>query len=279
VFAVVTGASNGFGRAAAEALARRGYDLCLVCRDRARAERAAGEIAAAAPRARTGLVIADLSKIGDVARAADEILAAAPRIDLLLNNAGAVFGARRESADGIEYTFALNHLAYFHLTLRLLDRLRASAPSRVVNVASDAYTFANGRFDFADYGARARYRPLRQYGLTKLANILFTHELARRLSGSDVATASWSPRGLTATRFAYEAHWLAPLAMKLMQPFAQKTAVAVVPLVDLCTRALPREQSGRFFCGAAVVDVAPCNDEDARRLWALSAELVGIGGA
>ena len=277
--AVVTGASSGFGRAAAEALALRGFDLALVCRDRARAERAAAEIAARAPRARIQLAIADLSRIADVARAADEILAAGEPIDLLLNNAGAVFASRRESADGIEYTFALNHLAYFQLTLRLLDRLRASAPSRIVNVASDAYTYAKGRFDFADYGARTRYRPLRQYGESKLANILFTHELARRLAGSGVAAVAWSPRGLTATRFAYEAHWLAPFAMKLIQPFAHKTADAAAPLVDLCTLALPPDQNGRFFCGSRIADVAPCNDEDAGRLWALSAELVGIGGA
>jgi NAD(P)-dependent dehydrogenase (short-subunit alcohol dehydrogenase family) len=278
VLAVVTGASSGFGRAAAEALAQRGFDLFLVCRDRTRAERAAVEIAAVAPRARVEFAIADLSQIGEVARAADEILSARRPIDLLLNNAGAVFGSRRESADRIEYTFALNHLAYFQLTLRLLEQLRASAPSRVVNVASDAYTYAKGRFDFADYGARTQYRPLRQYGASKLANILFTHELARRLAGSGVAAVAWSPRGLTATRFAYEAHWLAPFAMKLIQPFAQKTADAAVSLVDLCTRALPPEQHGRFFCGTRVVDVAPCNDEDAGRLWALSAELVGIGG-
>jgi NAD(P)-dependent dehydrogenase (short-subunit alcohol dehydrogenase family) len=267
------------GRAAAEALARRGYDLFLVCRDRARAQRASDEIAAVAPRARIEVAIADLSQIGEVARAADEILAAAGPIALLLNNAGAVFAARRESADGIEYTFALNHLAYFQLTVRLLERLRASAPSRVVNVASDAYTYVKGRFDFADYDARTRYRPLRQYGASKLANILFTHELARRLAGSGVGAAAWSPRGLTATRFAYEAHWLAPLAMKLMRPFAQETADAAVALVDLCTGALPPDQNGRFWCGSRLVDVAPCNDEDAGRLWALSAELVTIGVA
>jgi NAD(P)-dependent dehydrogenase (short-subunit alcohol dehydrogenase family) len=279
VLAVVTGASSGFGRAAAEALALRGFDLALVCRDRTRAERAAAEIGARATRARIQIAIADLSRIADVARAADEILAAQARIDLLLNNAGAMFASRRESADGIEYTFALNHLAYFQLTLRLLERLRTSAPSRIVSVASDAYTFAKGRFDFADYGARTRYRPLRQYGASKLANILFTHELARRLAGSGVAAVAWSPRGLTATRFAYEAHWLAPLAMKLVAPFAQKTGDSAQALVDLCTRVLPPDQNGRFFCGNRIADVAPCNDEDAGRLWTLSSELVGIAAA
>jgi len=277
--AIVTGASSGFGRAAAEALARQGFDLFLVCRDRARAERAAGEIAAVAPRVRVELSIADLSSIGEVQRAAEEILRAGRPIHLLLNNAGAVFASRRESSDGIEYTFALNHLAYFQLTLRLLGRLRESAPSRVVNVASDAYSYAGGRFDFDDYAARERYRPLRQYGRSKLANILFTHELARRLDGSGVGSAAWSPKGLTATRFAYEAHWLAPAVMKLLHPFSVKTQDAVEGLLELCQRELSPAQNGRFFCGNRMVDVRPSNDEDARRLWKLSAELTGIGGS
>ena len=276
--AVVTGATNGFGRAAAEALALEGFDLFLVCRDRERAERAAAEIAARAPRVSIALAIADLSRVDEVSRAAREILAAERPIALLLNNAGAVFAFRRETADGIEETFALNHLAYFSLTLRLLDRLRASAPARVVNVASDAYSFAKGRFDFADYGALRRYRPLRQYGLSKLANILFTHELARRLAGSGVEAVAWSPRGLTATRFAYGAHWLAPPVMKLLGLFATKTEDAAQSLVALCQRELVPGQNGRFFCGETMVDVRPCNDEDARRLWDLSLGLVGIGG-
>jgi NAD(P)-dependent dehydrogenase (short-subunit alcohol dehydrogenase family) len=276
--AVVTGATNGFGRAAAEALAVEGFDLFLVCRDRARADRAAAEIAARAPRARIALAIADLSRIAEVSRAASEILAAERPIALLLNNAGAVFAFRRETPDGLEETFALNHLAYFQLTLRLLDRLRASAPARVVNVASDAYSFARGRFDFEDYGAERRYRPLRQYGLSKLANILFTHELARRLAGSGVEAVAWSPRGLTATRFAYGAHWLAPPVMRLLGAFATRTEDAVQGLVALCLRDLANNMNGRFFCGERMVDVRPCNDEDARRLWDLSLGLVGIGG-
>jgi NAD(P)-dependent dehydrogenase (short-subunit alcohol dehydrogenase family) len=276
--AVVTGATNGFGRAAAEALAVQGFDLLLVCRDRARAERAAAEIAARAPRAEIALAIADLARIAEVARAAREILAAQRPVALLLNNAGAMFATRRETADGFEQTFALNHLAYFQLTLRLLDRLRASAPARVVNVASDAYSFAKGRFDFDDYGAERRYQPLRQYGASKLANILFTHELARQVAGSGVETVAWSPRGLTATRFGHGAHWLAPPVMKLMSVFATRTEVAVQDLVALCVRPLAPEENGRFFCAERRVDVRPCNDEDARRLWDLSLGLVGIGG-
>jgi NAD(P)-dependent dehydrogenase (short-subunit alcohol dehydrogenase family) len=276
--AVVTGATSGFGRAAAEALALEGFDLFLVCRDRARADRAVAEIAARAPRAQIALAIADLSRIDEVARAAREILAADRPIELLLNNAGAVFAFRRETADGIEETFALNHLAYFQLTLRLLDRLRASAPSRIVNVASDAYSFARGRFDFEDYQAERRYRPLRQYGLSKLANILFTHELVRRLVGSGVEAVAWSPRGLTATRFAYGAHWLAPPVMKLLSLFATRTEDAVQALVKLCLRDLGSGDSGRFFCGEKRVEVRPCNDDDAHRLWELSLGLIGVGG-
>ena len=276
--AVITGATSGFGRAAAEALAVEGFDLFLVCRDRARAERAASEIAERAPRVRIELAIADLSRIDEVSRAAREILAVDLPIALLLNNAGAVFASRRETEDGLEETFALNHLAYFQLTLRLLDRLRASVPARVVNVASDAYSYAKGRFDFDDYGAKRRYRPLRQYGRSKLANILFTHELARRLAGTGVEAVAWSPHGLTATRFAYGAHWLAPPVMKLLSPFAIRTEEAARGLLAVCLRDLGPGQNGRFFCGERTVDVQPCNDEDARRLWDLSLGLVGTGG-
>jgi len=274
---VVTGASSGFGRLAAHFLAERRHDLHLVCRDAARAATVAEEIEriSGAPPAMT---LADLSVGTDVDRAAEEIGRRARPIRLLLNNAGAVFGLRRQvGSDGIEQTFALNHLAYFRLTLRLLDRIEAAAPATVVNVASDAYRFAGGRFDFDNYNGDRCYRPHRQYGASKLANILFTEALARRLEGSSVRTVAWSPTGLTATRFGYGAHRLAPLAMKLTHPFALKPGVAARPLLALCGREISSLENGRFVLGDTPSEVPPCNRDDADRLWALSAELTGVG--
>jgi NAD(P)-dependent dehydrogenase (short-subunit alcohol dehydrogenase family) len=232
-------------------------------------------VAAERPEAVLQTVLADLSSGAAVERAAGEIRALDRPISLLLNNAGAIFGfRRRESVDGIELTMALNHFAYQHLTVRLLDRVEAAAPSRVVNVASNAYENAKGRFDFDDWQAERRYSPLRQYGRSKLANILFTRELAERTQGTGVDVVAWSPRGLTATRFAYGANPLAPLAMKLTHPFAAKTDKEVVTLFDLCDRPLKPEERGAFFVGDTVDPVTVAPPEDAHRLWELTEKML-----
>ncbi len=276
--AVITGATSGFGRAAAKALAARGSRLLLLGRDEKRGRETLAEIRAQTPGASVEMILADLSSIAEVRRAAEEIAARAPSVNLLLNNAGGVFGIRRsETVDGLEATFALNHLAYFQLTLRLEERLRQSAPARIINVASDAYSAVGGRFDFDDPQATRRYRVHHQYGASKLANLLFTRELARRLEGSDVETVAWSPKGLTATRFGYGAHRLAPLVMKLTHPFSLSTESAVVSLVELCSERIDSANLGRFSLGGEWVDVPVCNDADAARLWELSAELTGVG--
>ncbi len=276
--AVITGATSGFGRHTARALAARGVRLLLLGRDERRGRETLEEIRAHAAGASVEMILADLSSIAEVQRVAEEIAARVPSVNLLLNNAGAVFGiGRSETVDGLEATFALNHLAYFQLTLRLEEQLRRGAPARVVNVASDAYTYAGGRFDFDDPQATRRYRVHRQYGASKLANLLFTRELARRLEGSDVGTVAWSPKGLTATRFAYGAHRLAPLVMRLMHPFSLSTESAVVSLIELCCEPIDSANLGRYSLGGEWVDVPVCNDEDAARLWELSAELTGAG--
>jgi NAD(P)-dependent dehydrogenase (short-subunit alcohol dehydrogenase family) len=274
-YAVVTGATSGFGEAAAHHLARSGRDVCLVARNPERAVAVRAAIGAANPEASVDVALGDLSSFEQVEHVADTILERGRPIALLLNNAGAVFGfRRRESVDGIEMTMALNHFAYQHLTGRLLDRVIAAAPSRIVNVASNAYENAKGRFDFDHWTAEQGYQPLRQYGRSKLANILFTRELAERTAGTGVDVVAWSPRGLTATRFAYDANPLAPLAMKLTHPFARKTEKEVVTLFDLCDRPLRPEERGAFFVGATIdpVEVAP--PEDAHRLWALTEKVL-----
>jgi NAD(P)-dependent dehydrogenase (short-subunit alcohol dehydrogenase family) len=276
-FAVVTGATSGFGAAAVHHLARTGRDVCLVARSRERVDAARAALTTAAPAASLDVAIGDLSSFAGVERVADQILALNRPIALLLNNAGAVFGfRRRESVDGLELTMALNHFAYHHLTVRLLDRIREATPGRIVNVASNAYENAGGRFDFEGWSAARGYRPIKQYGRSKLANILFTKELARRVGGSSISVCAWSPRGLTATRFAYGAHRFAPLAMKLTHPFALKVDAAAQGLLELCDRPLRADEHGAFFVGDRIdpVDVAP--PEDAERLWALTTQILGF---
>ncbi|MGI9600434.1 MAG: SDR family NAD(P)-dependent oxidoreductase [Acidimicrobiales bacterium] len=271
---VITGVTSGFGRAVSQHLARAGHDLVLVTRG----SESAALIDDLPGSGQRHVVTADLSSMSDVAAAAEEIAGLGRPIDLLVNNAGAVYGLRRrESVDGIELTMALNHFGYFHLTTALLEPLLEGGGARVVNVASDAYEYAGGRFDFDRWTATGDYRPHRQYGRSKLANILFTHELDRRYRDRGIDTVAWSPNGLTATRFAYGANRLAPALMKLTHPFAAKTEDAVVPLFDLLVDELGARR-GQFVCGSELHDVTVCTDADAARLWEMSERVVADRG-
>jgi NAD(P)-dependent dehydrogenase (short-subunit alcohol dehydrogenase family) len=277
---MITGASSGLGKAAALALARMRPRLYLVCRDRERAERTVAEIERDGGPADVRVLLADLSSQREVRRVAAEFLATGDPLHVLLNNAGAIFGLRRQvSVDGIELTFALNHLAYFTLTLALLDRLKASAPARIVNVASDGYTMAKGRFDFGDYNAESRYAPHRQYGRSKLANILFTRALARRLAGTSVTANAASPRGSVGTRFAYSTHPLSRFALRFLALVWQSADEGARASVALSSAPELAGVSGKVYFGVqeAVLTAAATNEEDEERLWDLSLRLTGLG--
>jgi NAD(P)-dependent dehydrogenase (short-subunit alcohol dehydrogenase family) len=187
---LVTGATSGHGRAVALGLAQRGADLVLLGRSAERCARVRAEIAAATGRA-PAVLLCDLASRREIDRAADEALSSGRPLHALVNNAGLVSLARRESVDGIELTFAVNYLAMFQLTLRLLPRLLASAPARIVNVSSDTHRIA--RLDLEDLELRRRYGMLRAYGRSKLAIVLFTRELARRLAGTGVTCNAVDP--------------------------------------------------------------------------------------
>ncbi len=193
---MITGASSGIGRETALALAQLGAKLVLICRDRARGADTAAEI-----RGKTGnedirVLLADLSSQQSIRQVAAEFLNTGAPLHVLVNNAGVVNLSRTLTVDGIETVFALNHLAYFLLTNLLLDRLRASAPARVVNVASHAHHW--GALDFDNLQGERSFRAMRIYGQSKCANIMFTYELARRLQGSSV-TANCLHPGAVAT--------------------------------------------------------------------------------
>ena len=276
---LITGATSGIGKQAALALAARGPRLYLVARDQQRADDTVAEIARTTGNRDVHVLLADLSAQSSVRKVAEEFLATGDTLHVLLNNAGAVSKLRRQvSEDGIEMTIALNHLAYYLLTVLVLERLRESSPARVVNVASDAYQDAKGRFDFDDYNAERRYSPLRQYALSKLANILFTRALAGRLAGSGVTVNAGTPPRLTGTRFAHNVHPLAKVALGLWRPFAMSPKTGAQSLVHLCGSPAVAGLTGSYWSGMKQppLKAAATNDEDAARLWELSATLTGV---
>lgn len=272
---VVTGASAGIGRAAAVALGARGATLALVARDRER-----GEAALAAARAAGGgrgstLHLADLSAQRDVRRLADELLAAHASIHVLVNNAAVVPRRRETTADGLERQFAVNHLASFLLTRLLLDRLKSSAPARVVNVSSAAHS--RGRIDFADLQSeRRRYRSRRTYAMTKLANCLFTFELARRLAGTGVVANALHP-GVVATGLLVAYLRLAPALSFLTRLVGLSPEEGARTIVHLAASPEAERVTGKYFVREREREpsAASRDAETARRLWAESERLVG----
>jgi NAD(P)-dependent dehydrogenase (short-subunit alcohol dehydrogenase family) len=272
---VITGATSGIGLAAAEALAAKGASLALVGRDRARGEAALARVRAAAPGVRAPMHYADLLSMAEVRRLGAELQAACPRIDVLVNNAGALFQEREVTGDGLERTFALNHVTYFLLTRLLRDRLAASAPARVVSVASRAHERAAG-LDFDDLNLERGYTGWKAYARSKLANILFTRELVRRLAGTGV-TANCLHPGFVASRFGDNNRglfrWGIALAKRLTAISEERGAETVVYLAS--DPAVGQATGGYFVqSGPATPSAAAQDDEAARRLWEISAKLV-----
>lgn len=271
---VVTGASSGIGLYTALGLAHTGMRVVMVGRDRDRTEAARRFVTERCRTAQLDTALADFASLAEVRRLADEILSAHDRLDLLVNNAGLLSPHYSLSADGIEMTFAVNHLAPFLLTNLLLDRLKASAPARIVTVASRAHR--GNRLDPADLTGARDWGALKAYGRSKLCNILFTRELASRLEGTGVVAACLHP-GVVATALAQRGG-LVELGWRLMKPFMatpQKGAEASLFLAT--TPDISRFQGG-YVIGRnlAPVDPAARDDALARRLWDESARLVGL---
>lgn len=278
--ALVTGATSGIGRVAAKALAGLGAELFLVARSRERGEATLAEIRERAGSERVSLLYGDLASQRAVREVAERFLAAERPLHLLVNNAGVLMRRRRETEDGVETTLAVNHLAPFLLTSLLMERLRESAPARVVTVASGAHRWAEDGLDFDDFEGRAHYRPMQQYGRSKLANILFTRELARRLEGSGVTANALHP-GFVGTRFAMNNGLLATVAMTLVRPFARTPEQGADTLVYLCAAPELEGVTGRYYVDRRERHPAKNarRDEDARRLWEWSAERAGLADA
>ena len=273
---LVTGATNGIGKATAQALAQMGASVVIVGRNGAKTAQLVEEIRTTSGNQNVDSLLADLSSQEDVRRLADEFKSKYPHLHVLLNNAGGTFTTRQLTVDGIEMTFALNHLAYFLLTNLLLDTIKASAPARIINVSSDAHS--GGKIDFDNLQGERTYSSFGPYGNSKLANILFTNELARRLEGTGVTVNALHP-GLTRTGFG-----------KNNPGFFMKIMQVIIPLVarspekgaetSIYLASSPEVQSvtGKYFVDCKVTQPAPQATDGAiaKKLWDVSAELVHL---
>jgi NAD(P)-dependent dehydrogenase (short-subunit alcohol dehydrogenase family) len=272
---LITGATSGIGRETAQALARQGAAVVIVGRDKAKAERTAAQIKKESGNPNVEYLLADLSIQAEVRRLAGEFLSRYDRLDVLVNNAGAIFLRRKESRDGIEMTFALNHLNYFLLTNLLLDRLKKSAPARIISVSSAGHLGAS--IDFGNLQMEKGYWGFEAYGRTKLCNVLFTYELARRLKDNGVTANAVHP-GLVATNIGRNNGLLAWLFQPLIRFVAKSPREGAETLIYLASSPEVEGVSGKYFANKrAVRSSANSHDEEtARRLWQASAEMTGI---
>ena len=273
---VITGATSGIGEVAADRLAQKGARIVFVARDRARGEEMRKHLRAIAGHADHSVHYADLSRLSDMMRVGKEIADSEPQIDVLINNAGAMFARREVTEDGLERTFALNHMSYFVLTNLLLDRLKATPGARIVCTASDAHKGA--RLNFDDLQSARGYSGFAVYGRTKLMNILFTRELARRLAGTGV-TANCLHPGFVATRFGDASGGLLGIGIGLAKKFALTPEQGAETIIWLASSPDVEGQTGGYYykCRPATPSSAAQNDADARRLWDASAKISGVG--
>lgn len=272
---LVTGANAGIGKATALGLARMGATVVLVCRNRERGEAAQAEIIAASGNTAVDLLIADLSSQEAIRQLAVEFKHRYQNLHGLINNAGVAKKERTLTADGIETTLAVNHLAPFLLTNLLLDTLNASAPARIVNVSSMVHKW--GQIDFDDLQGEKQYDMDKAYNQSKLANILFTYELARRLEGTAVTVNSLEP-GMVATDFGQEYTGFKGFMNKAWRIFMKSPAQGAETSIYLATALEVSGISGKHFVKKQVVTSAKATYdlEMARRLWDMSAELTGL---
>ena len=273
---LVTGATSGLGRATATALAVRGAEVVLLGRSEDRCRAVSAEIAKEPGATAPSILVCNLASLAEIARVADEYTASGRRLDVLVNNAGVVNRQRRETVDGFEETFAVNHLGYFALALRLLPVLRASAPARIVNVASHAHRFAP--LDLDDLQHERHYAAMRVYGRSKLANLYFTFELARRLEGSGVTANAVHPGAVATGLGMNNEGFLIKVASVLTRLFFRTPDDAAATSVHAATAPELANQTGLYLANSA-----PCEPHDrardraiAKRLWEISEGLTGV---
>ena len=271
---MVTGANTGIGKATALALAKQGSTVVMVCRSRERGEAARAEITELSGRDDVALHTADLSTASEIVRLADELRQRYSRLDVLINNAAVLMRHRILTADGIETMFAVNHLAYFALTNRLLDTMRASESARIINVSSNAHRFAKS-LDFDELQGEKKFKTLRAYALSKLENIYFTYALARRLQGTNITVNALHP-GVIRSELNRS---MPAVAVWVFNKFTRPPEDGAATPLYLATSPEVEGISGKYFDECREKPTSPVSYDTAasERLWSVSAALTGVG--
>lgn len=272
---LITGATSGIGRATAMGLANMGASVVMVGRDRGRGEAVMAEIKEKSGNASVDLMLANVSSQEEIRRLADEVKETYPRLDVLINNAGVFRSKRITTPDGIETTFAVNHLAYFLLTNLLLDVLKAGAPSRIVNVSSGEQR--NATIDFDDLQGEKGYKGAKAYSQSKLATVHFTYELARRLEGTGV-TANCLHPGVVGTNFGSGVSGVFGFMVRALRPLMKSPDKGAETSIYLASSPEVEGLSGRYFVKKAEARSSDVSYDEriARRLWEVSTELTNL---
>lgn len=271
---LITGPTHGIGRETALVLARKGHRLFLLCRNRAAGEELVDEIKVIDGAPEPQLLIADLGRFDEVKAAAQVFLDTGEPLHVLINNAG-VFNMELNVINGVEEMFAVNHLGHFLLTQLLLPRLRESTSARVVVIASDAHAFCK-KIAFDDFSLTNNFSPLRSYGHSKLANILFTRELAKRLEGSDIVVNCLHPGAIASNFGKNNQRWYGGLISILTRPFFKSPEQGAKTTIYLATENI--SSSGNYYVNNKVHKLKPWAEDDvaAERLWQISEKLLNI---
>ena len=269
---VITGANSGIGKVTATALAKMGSKIVMVCRNLERAKVAQNEIIQQSNNENIDLMLCDLSLQGSILNFSEKFKQKYDHIDVLINNAGMYLPERQETEEGIEYTIALNHMGYFLTTELLLDCLKESPKARIINVSSDGHRI--GKINFDDFQYTHKYNGLKVYCDSKLMNIYFTTELARRLKGTNITTNCLHP-GAVATNFAQQESSLFGWAFKLVKPFLISSESGAKTSIYLASSSEVEDSSGQYFvrCKKRKASRLARNQEIAKRLWEKSEEL------
>lgn len=274
---LITGATNGIGKAAALELARMGATLTIVGRNPAKTERVVEQIRQYSANPSVDGLVADLSSMLQIRTLAQDFRKRHNQLHVMVNNAGGIFATRMLTVDGYEYTFALNHLAYFLLTNLLLDMLLANAPARIINVSSRAHEGARLNFDDLQNEQHYNYGGYRAYGQSKLANLLFTYELAGRLAGTGVTVNAVHP-GTVATGFGVNNGGAMRLSMRLLHQFSLTPKQGADTIVYLASSPDVEGVSGKYWIERKIASssLESYDEEDQKRLWSISTQLTGM---
>jgi len=272
---LVTGATSGIGKETALGLAKMGATVVLVGRSREKLDKVASSIASATGNRTIDTLICDLTSMENVRKLASDFKHKYQRLDVLINNAGEIVGERRTTVDGFEYTLALDHLSHFLLTMLLLDRIKASAPARIINVSSSAHML--GRIDFEDLMGEKKYNPMKAYGQAKLANLLFTYELAGRLAGTGVTANAVHP-GAVRTNFGKGMKGRWRVFLWLGSPFLIDAEKGAETSIFVASSPKVAGVAGKYFVKKKEKKSSKRSHDQtaAKRLWEVSSELTGI---